>query len=260
MGHIHLGTLPNSVRWRDVVTRLGRGDPDSDVFAATARAIERDLALAVREPVLVEALRLLAMIPLAARGDSFGQAMRDLGLPIRKSPDLAELLSAVGARLDAVATLGQDRSDFGELARRSLTATLSREIADRLPGLFDSTPDDVRAAARALGTVAGFQGTARSFFARLLSDTLRSWLDRAASAEVGPGRRFADGGQRADFDAALARYCQEATRIIREFSAGWYAKTLHREGQIETRHAAAFAAVAFRKIGEELRRKRGSGD
>ena len=55
---------------------------------------------------------------------------------------------------------------------------------------------------------------------------------------------------------ALDQYCSEATRIIREFAEGWYGKTLYRDGTITAERAAAFGAVAFKKIGEELRRKR----
>ena len=111
-----------------------------------------------------------------------------------------------------------------------------------------------------LGTSKGFQSTARSFFTRLLSDTLRVWLDRTTSAQVGPESRFRDSGQRADFDRTLQQYCFEATCIISEFSAGWYGKTLHREGEIDSHHAAVFAAVAFKKITEEVQRKRGHND
>jgi hypothetical protein len=260
LGHIHLGVLPNSKRWRDVVASMGRGDPDADIFAETARAIEHELSVAVREPLLVEAVRLMAMIPQAAKSDAFGRSLRDLGLPVSDAPDLMELITSIGQRLDRVAMEERQRTDFGELARRALTATLSRSIADGLPGLFDATTEDVRVAAQNVGTAKGFQGTARSFFTRLLSDTLRSWLDRTSSAQVGPDRRFQSGGQRAAFDTALIQYCSESTRIISEFSAGWYGKTLHREGQINTHNAAAYAAVAFKKITEEVQRKRGAGD
>ena len=109
-----------------------------------------------------------------------------------------------------------------------------------------------------LGTSARFSPLARAFFSRLVSETLSSYLDRTLSSHVGSGQRFGDMGGRAAFDAALDQYCAEATRIIREFSGGWYGKTLHREGRIESRHAAAFGAVAFKKITEELSRKQGA--
>jgi hypothetical protein len=62
--------------------------------------------------------------------------------------------------------------------------------------------------------------------------------------------------ERNAFDRALEQYCSEATRIIREFSGAWYGKTLAREGTISQERAAAFSAVALKKIGAELQRKR----
>ena len=86
---------------------------------------------------------------------------------------------------------------------------------------------------------------ARMFFGHLTGEALSSWLDRTLSTHVGPGRRFAHVGERSAFDAALNQYCAEATRMIREFSGGWYWKTLQRRGRIDTSDAAAFAAVAL---------------
>ena len=36
------------------------------------------------------------------------------------------------------------------------------------------------------------------------------------------------------FDGELAYFAAEATRIIKEFSGGWYGKTLHSEGGFGT--------------------------
>jgi hypothetical protein len=116
----------------------------------------------------------------------------------------------------------------------------------------------VQRAAATLTNSRPFSTYTRSFFNRLLSEALRSWLDRTLSAQVGPDRYFSGVRDRAAFDQALAQYCSEATRIIREFAGGWYGKTLHREGHVATRHAVAFGAICLKKITEELRVTRGS--
>ena len=178
--------------------------------------------------------------------------------PRRDRPDLSELLTATGTRLDDFAAEGDRDSDFGELARRALLGTLAAAIGAELPGLLDADADDVRRAAARMRGGQEFARVARMFFGHLTGEALSSWLDRTLSTHVGPGRRFAHVGERSDFDVALNQYCAEATRMIREFSGGWYWKTLQRRGRIETSDAAAFAAVAFKKIIEELREKRGA--
>jgi hypothetical protein len=258
MGHIHLGVLPNSKKWRDVVELLNGGASDGDVVSASALAVEKDLAQAAHDPLFVETVRLLAMIPQAAAQDNFGRALRDLGIPVRDDPSLMQILAATGQWLDRFALQQGKGSDFGELSRRALLSTLSTRISDNLPGLFEATPLDVRSAAFRMSRSAEFSGLARSYFTRLLSGTLSYWLDRTLSAQVGQEKRFADFGARAEFDGALAQYCSEATRIIREFTGGWYGKRIHRDGLVDSVSAAEFGAVAFKKVNEELRRKRGS--
>lgn len=260
MGHIHLGVLPRSRQWREVVELLGSEADDADVFAATAIAAEKDLAAAADDPVFVEAVRLLLMIPFAARAPDFGQALRDFDLQIGSAPDLFELSAAAGARLDELARIAKHRSDFGELAGRALIGTLNDQIGRALPGLFEATDQDVQIEARRLSRPAGIANLTRAFFGRLLSDSLSYWLDRTLATQTGPGRRLPDASARSAFDAALQQYSQEATRIIQEFAPGWYGKRLHEDGQIGHRQAAAFAAVAMKKITEELRRKRDADD
>ena len=92
-----------------------------------------------------------------------------------------------------------------------------------------------------------------------MADTLGYWLDRTLSTKVGPGRRFEGMAARDEFDRSLDQYCVEATRIIHEFASDWYSLRLYKEGTITSERAASFTAVVFRKINEELRRKR-NGD
>lgn len=280
MGHIHLAVLPGTKKWRQVVALLDAHAADDVVIAASAIAAERDFARAANDPVLVEAVRLLALIPHAARSSDFGAALRDIGLEASDAPLVTDLLLASGRALERTMREEGDRTDFGEIVRRSLIGTLSDRIGDALselladrigdalpelfadrigdalPGLFAADAADVQSAAARMGRPPDFSAAARAFFGRLTADTLASWLDRTLSAKVGPGQRFASVSERAAFDEALDQHCAEATRIIREFAGGWYGKTLHRDGTITQERAAAFAAVAFRKITEELHRKR----
>lgn len=257
MGHIHLGVLPKSKAWREVVGLLRAGAPAREVIQASAVAAERDLRKAADNLDFVEIVRLLAMIPQAAKGEGFGQALRDLGIPARDDPELIHILSATGDRLDRFARQHGHRNDFGEMARRAFLSSLSAEIGSALPGLFEATPADVKAATRALSTSKGFSRLARGFFTDLLSNTLGYWLDRTLSAQVGEGGCFADLQGRSAFDAALRQYSHEATRIISEFAGGWYGMTIHRDKVVGTAQATVFGAVAFKKITEELQRKRG---
>jgi hypothetical protein len=253
VGHNTLGVLPRTKYWRDVVSLLDAGAADSDVVAASARAAERDMLAAASDPVFVESVRLLLNIPVAARAEDFGQALRDTGLAVGNGPELLELVMAVEERLDAVRRETRVRSDFGEIAARALTRTLTASIGDALPALFGSTPEDVKAAVRKMSWAKGISGFTRDFFGTLVSGSLSYWLDRTLALQTGQDRRFPTAAARNAFDAELGRYSAEATRIIKEFSSGWYGKTLNREGGFGAKEAATFGAVALKKTVSDLR-------
>jgi hypothetical protein len=256
LGHIHLGRLPGTRKWRAVSDLIAAGSDVESIAAASAVAAERQLAAAARDPVFVEAVRLLALIPQAAKQDDFTQALREIGIDAPAHPSLLDLMIATTAALDRYTASGATRSDFGELSARALADSLASAIGPRLPGLFQPNAADVQAEIAKLAKSDAFSNLARQFFGRLVSETLSSWLSRGLSAHVGKDRAFSGAVDRSAFDAALNQYANESTQIIKVFAGGWYGKTLYRDGTITSERAAAFGAVAFKKINEELTRKR----
>lgn len=258
MGHNTLGVLPRTKKWTDVVALLGSGVAPVTVIAASAEAAQRDLLRATDDPVYVETVRLLLVLPLAARSEDFGQALRDADVPAPDRPEVLDLLMSVSERLDEVRRATGARSDLGELASRALTRTISREVGGRLPGLFAATPEDVQTVLRKLSWSQGIATFTRGFFGDLVGESLSYWLDRTLANHIGAGLRFANATDRSAFDVHLDHFSAETTRIIQEFSGGWYGKTLHERGGFGPREAAVFGSVALRKIVDELRARHGS--
>lgn len=260
MGHIHLVSIPNSRQWRVVVSLIDGGADSGAIIEAAAVAAENDLFDRRDDPVLVEATRLLAMIPQAARAADFKAALAELGIPTGDAPMLLDIVAAAGRRLDEHAGAAGVRSDFTEIVRGALVETIAAVVAADLPGLFGPDAGDVQAAVAKIGTSTRFSGAAREFFARVTRDGLAYYLSRELSAHVSAGGGFATVGDRSAFDGALDQHCREASRIIKEFSGGWYGKTLYERGAIGSVEARVFSAVALKKICAELRRSRGAGD
>ncbi len=253
MGHTTLGVLPRTRYWKEVAELLAGPLPNQTIFAASAQAAERDLLRATDDPVFIEAVRLLLTIPAAARAEDFGDALRAQNIPVPNRPELLDLVTAATRRLDEIRAVKGSRSDLGELAARALSETLSTSIGDALPGLFEASPEDVQVAARKLSWNKSVAEYARSFFGSLVTGTLAYWLDRTLDREIGEGCRFADMGARSLFQSELEQFSWESSRIIREFSGGWYGKTLHRDGGFNTLEASRFGHVALKKIVDDLR-------
>jgi hypothetical protein len=101
-----------------------------------------------------------------------------------------------------------------------------------------------------------FSTLAHAFFARLTERTLNYFLSRELASHVGPGERFADDGERAEFDAAITRHCHEVARIVEEFAGGWYGKNVYQGDGLTPDAVGRFAPVAFKKVRTELRKRR----
>lgn len=260
MGHTHLVRLPATRKWRDVVGLLDRSAPPEEVLSATAAAVERDLANAAHDPVFVASIRLLCQVPKAAQADNFAASLRHEGLDVGSNPGLLDIAIAATIQLDGVRRQSRSANDFSELSARALVSTLSDVIGAALPGLLEASTESLKIEVRKFASPDGFERLSRVFFGKLLDGSLRYWLDRTMPAPSGDEQRLRTMSDRAKFDAAISQYVAEATRIIREFSRGWYAKSAAAVGSVPNERAAAFGYVAFKKIGEELRRKRGADD
>lgn len=256
MGHIRLGVLPRSKKWRQVVAELERGADVAEIAGASAEAAESALAGAAQDPTLGDALWLLTTIPLAARGPGYAEDLEALGLRLDHSPSLFDLTAAIAGTLDEKARTFVGRTDLGEMAGLALVESLTAAVEPQLPSLFEPTADEVR---MALGRLAGgerFAKLARDFFSRLTHRCLDYYLSRELANHVGTGARFADDGARARFDAALAQHCYEASKIVEAFAGGWYGKNVYQGDGLTPDKVEAFARYAFRKLRAGLGKRR----
>lgn len=80
MGHVRLGTLSQSKKWRDVIGLLNSDASLEDVAEAAARASERDLGRASNDPSFQFVTGLLVRLPLLARAPGFEQALAEIGV------------------------------------------------------------------------------------------------------------------------------------------------------------------------------------
>jgi len=257
MGHIRLGTLPKTQKWNQVVSLITAGADVARIAAASADAAEHALEPASQDEGLAHAFWLLAQIPLAARQPNFSERLRELGLNVSNSrPTLLEIVAAFTSAVDRYVHEQGKRSDLGEMAQLAASETLASLAGRELPSLFGPTAEDVQQALAKLGTSDRFSIVARDFFSRLTSRSLGYFLSRELSKHVGPNKRFAAVGDHSDFNAALDLHCREASRIIKEFSGGWYGRTLQQERRITKDEARKFAHVAFKKLRAELRKRR----
>ena len=256
MGHIRLGILPKTRKWQQVVDLLRLGTDLETVAGAAAEAAETSLQNASLDPAFLHAFWLLTQIPLAARGPAFGDDLRRLGLQVPDEPGLMDVTGAFMGAVDHHARERGGRTDLGEMAQMAAVESLTAATAPALPSLFGPEPLDVQ---RAMGRLAGgdrFSALARDFFARLTRRSLDYYLSRELSNHIGAGERFRDDAARSRFDEALDRHCRETARIVEEVAGGWYGKNVYQGAGLTPDAVHRFAPFAFKKIRNELRKRR----
>ena len=258
MGHIRLGTLPQSKKWRDVIGLLDADAPLDAIAEAAALASETDLRRAPGDPSFQFVTQLLVGLPLLARAPGFETEMQDLGLGSDALESVTGLLAGLNAAISRHNFEQGTSSDAGELARAALLESLSVQLRDRLPSLFKPTPQDIRTALASFASGQNFATLARDFFARLTYRSLDYYLSRELANHTGAGKRFADDAARVAFDRALSQHSFEASRIVEEFAGGWYGKTVWKEQSLSKSKINDFSRYAFKKMRSELGRRRAS--
>jgi hypothetical protein len=256
LGQQHLGILPASLRWEEVIALIAGGADVRAIAQATSAAAEASLKEWSQDRGTRCAFFLLAKIPLAAREADFAVALRKLGLRVGDKPNLVEISAAFLEAVDDRARRSGKWSDLGEIAAisgvESLRTVASRSLNDLFGDRSDSF-DGTRDALAGLGTVKHFGFLAKDFFARLIRRHLDYYLSRALPAQI--DRRFASLREHLDFDRSLERHCRETAHIITRFAGEWHSKAEF-EGGIDERKAGGFIFEAFRKIEGELSRRR----
>jgi hypothetical protein len=254
MGHIRLGALPRTRKWTQVVGLIEGGAGTVQVANATIRAAETGLSFAAKDKGVIETIWLLTKIPLAARLETFPEALRDCGLAVSDSPGLMEIVGAISDTIDSRMPNCKGRTDLGEMAQMAATETLTEVIGQRTKSFFGTTPDDVRDAFSKLATNKQFSIFAKDFFARFTNKCMNYFLSRALFHHVGESKRFTTLSQQAEFTKALQTHCREAARIVEEFSGRWFSKkNWETGGDISRADIADFTSYAMRKLVDELK-------
>jgi hypothetical protein len=255
MGHQHLGTLPKTRKWQQVVQLIAAGADVRDVAAGTSSAAEQQMIKASDDPGVKNSFWFLTQIPLAARQSDFGRLLRDLGLLVGDRPTLLEIATEMTSAIDRCVATSGGRTDLGEMAQLSAVESLNAVAGRQLRDLFEAPTNRTKTVLAGLGTDKQFAVLARDFFSRLAQRQLNYFLSRELSRHVGANSRFRTIQQHREFEVALDLHCREASRILKQFSGEWFSKRMF-EGGISPEQAGNFAHVAFEKLRAELIERR----
>lgn len=263
MGHIRLGILPASKKWREIVGYMAAGDVSvADIANAIADASDKSLQKAIKDPAFLDALWLLHKIPWAAKEQNFAEALAKIGIYVPDNPSRSELIAGYDAAVQRSQQMNAPHvTDLSEMAKHAGITTLNNLIQDKSPKLWEATRQDVQQSVATISSTENFGEMAQSFFSGLVQHNIQYYLDREISKHVGPGRMVPSLGDISVMESALKRHCDETTMIMRTFSKEWYGKNAFHLGKdIDRKATQGFAHVAFTKIRKELQIRSSDGE
>ncbi len=254
MGHLLLGDLPRTRRWREVIALVESGASYEEIAKASLIATRDAFAAASDEPGLVEAFWLLTQLPIVCKQRDIIPGLTKLGLVISRNADLLEIITSADQSVERTISTSTSATDLSEMARLAFADALAGWASSSSLDLFGTPTEEARQSLKRLATNKAFSAISREFFTRFLVRHLLYFLSRELSNHVGPNRPFQSIEQHGVFNAALELHCHEATRIVSDFAGGWYTKAQF-EGEITRRKVRGFLHVALDKITKELLRE-----
>ena len=257
MGHIRLGMLPDTKRWRDVVALVRSNATIERIASASVEAAGTAFRQIGKDSGAVESAWLLLNLPHTARAEDPDEALAELGMGGTPFDGPISLAASFCAAIDARLHASRDRTDLGEMAQMAGVESLVAVLSDNAGTLFDTDPRRLRHELARLGSLARFGSLARAFVGRLAYKVLDYFLSRALPNEVGEGRRFLTLKRLADFSDALETHCFGCAIVVSEFSGKWASARRWEEGAIDREAAATYIAGAMGKTVKALRLRAG---
>ncbi len=253
MGHIRLGVLPRTHKWRAVIGLLDDAQvPAAQVATQVMEGSKEVLASESAQSSVSYCIWLLTQLTQAAQSDNFQSALNELYLQVGDQTNASDFLALVSRTATWHLSRLEPKTAFNNIAGLALRETLTHTIGTYANTLFGSGLSDIRSALKRYSTSKQFSNLLHVYFASLLRRTLRFVIDHEITDHLGPGRRFQDVQSLQEFENALDVFSNQTSRIVDTFSGGWYSKQLWQQGSISQEDTVRFVSVALKKLRADL--------
>jgi hypothetical protein len=253
MGHIRLGVLPKYPRWKAVIALLT--DPDVPAANVADRVLDGTKGMLLSEAAqgsVGYCVWFLAQLTLAASGDQFRSEIAELGIEVTDQSSATEFLATTSRIATLHLSTLTPRNALNNIAGLALREVLTSTVGLYARTLFGADLPDVQRALRRYSTRKQFGKLLHTYFAVFLRRTLRFIIDKEIANHVGPGKRFQDLDAVEEFEDSLEVFASQTSRMIDEFSGGWYSKRVWQHGNISESDASRFAHIALKKLHADL--------
>ena len=260
MGHVLLGELPDTKRWKPILQYLNIGAGVEQITSSVVNSAKNGLKDAAHDLGVQEVFWLLVRLPFAAQEPNFAEALRGIGIDTPSYPALLDITLGLQEAIDSRVGC---QNDLTEMATSSAVESIITTIREEAKSLFGSGPEEVQRAFAKLATKTQFGRFARHFLATFSFKCLNDVLSRVLPLATGEGKRFPNVHSMNKFNDDLKQHCFEASKIVEDFAGDWFSKYGYQTAKQITREQSngfLHYAIVTKLSGEFSRREVRNGD
>lgn len=251
MGHLRLGHLPHTQKWKQVIALLEEGTNLPELADASFNASLTGLSRVASDPGFLNVLNSIIELAAVSREKDVESALSRAGIDTDEQTSSFGFLSAISNRLSDSLGLIYPRSDVGKIAQDAFLESLTKKIKGKSGSLFGEYEDAKSLTESFRGKQ--FKSLMHEFYSGFTSRYLSYYLSRELPHHVGEGKQFANLDEHAEFNRQFDLYCRQTARIADEFTPGWVGKAIY-ENDVGLDAIRRYAHVAFKKLISEFQR------
>jgi len=256
MRHVRVGRLPKKWGWEQVISALSTestlGAEDETAFVShAALAANRTLSDAKHQESVALAYWTFVDLAAASRSGDLLVRIREQGVQIPERPAGVMLLKLISATLEKSVRAKGASSALDEIALQTFDSVVLTTARSGSETLFGCSVESVQTASRKLSTKAGVADMGRRFFSEYTFRALRLALEKELARSLGKGGRFSTRNELSKFEERLKTYCWDVSKIVQDYSGGWYSKALWKQ-RLTLTEARNFTSYAIQKLLSEL--------
>jgi hypothetical protein len=249
---VRVKRLPKRYGWAQVIELLDLPSSTSDqVVAAAAEAARRALTEARSVTSLARCYGLFLQLTDGARRDGLVPTLARLGVEGVGGASAAAVIAAIDRRATELVESDGRGGALDAISLATFRAVFLESIAGQSISLFGSTAETVEKALRDLGKTKTVAHLGRQFFSEFTWRALDYALARQTLITAGTGGPLDSDQARTAFQTRLRSYCWDLSKIVEDYSGGWYSKHAWQQA-LDVEDVRKFTQYALTKLLSEL--------
>lgn len=256
MGHSKLRHLPKKIQWQKVVEALTRSDASlTEIVSATSKASEKILTDSRNIQGLAHCFWLFTNIAEASRSGNFVQELNNIGINISEKDSGLNILKKINDFASETLASSGKYAILDHIAVDSFNTALLNTIKRDSNNLFGCSVESIQDAFKKYSTSKQISLLGRDFFSQYIYRSFSLVLEKEMANKIDKNNRFKNSGDLEEFNSRLKSYCWDVSKIVEDFSGGWYGKHSFEGDLRNKKKVLGFTQHVITKLLSEVRRE-----